>query len=117
MARWMLTGGAGYIGSHVLDQIRTSGQELVVVDDLSTGLATRIPDDVPFVECNVLDRSALAAAMRDYNVEGVIHFAAKKAVGESVERPLYYYRQNIDGVLSLLEAMSATGVSKIVYSS
>lgn len=117
VTRWMLTGGAGYIGSHVLRQLLAVGIEVVVVDDLSSGLASRVPDGVPLVQANVCDRPAMVAAMRDSGVDGVIHFAAKKAVGESVERPLYYYRENVDGVIALLEAMEEVGVGRFVYSS
>ena len=87
MARWLLTGGAGYIGSHVLRELAASGREVVVVDDLSTGIASRVPDGVPLVEMNLSD-SNLVTVMRDYQISGVVHLAAKKAVGESVERPL-----------------------------
>lgn len=115
--RWLLTGGAGYIGSHVLYQMRDAGHDVVVVDDLSAGLRERLPEDVTLIEANVQQRDVLEATMRDYDIVGVIHFAARKAVGESVEKPLYYYRENVDGVLSILEAMAATGVRRIVYSS
>lgn len=117
MTRWMLTGGAGYIGAHVLRQLQAVNIDVVVVDDLSTGLASRVPDGTPLVQANVRDRTAMAAAMREFDVAGVIHFAARKAVGESVERPLYYYRENVDGVIALLEAMEEAGVGRFVYSS
>lgn len=116
MSRWLLTGGAGYIGSHVLRELAASGREVVVVDDLSTGIASRVPDGVPFVQMNLSD-SDLVTVMRDHQISGVVHLAAKKAVGESVERPLYYYRENVDGIVSLLEAINEAGIENLVYSS
>lgn len=117
MTTWLLTGGAGYIGAHVLRSLQASGRDVVVLDDLSTGLARKVPDDVPLIQANVGDRPAVEAALRDFDVTGVVHLAAKKAVGESVERPAYYYRENVDGMLSLLEAMAAVGTRCFVYSS
>lgn len=114
---WMLTGGAGYIGAHVLRSLRRSGRDVVVVDDLSTGHAEVVPDDVPLVRADVRDHDTLVRAMREHGVVGVVHLAAKKAVGESVEQPLHYYRENVDGALALAEAMRDAGVSRIVYSS
>lgn len=117
MSRWLLTGGAGYIGSHVLRQMLDLGYDMVVVDDLSSGLRDRVPAGVPFVECSVADTARLTDAMKEHDVIGVIHFAAKKAVGESVERPLFYYEENIGGLVSLLQAMEDADVPRIVYSS
>jgi len=113
----MVTGGAGYIGAHIVKALKESGHGVVAFDDLSTGEARKVPSDVAFVEASVLDAVAVEKAIREHDVTGVVHMAAKKAVGESVERPLYYYRENVDGLLSLLEAMDATGVKKMVYSS
>lgn len=113
----MLTGGAGYIGTHVIRQMQAAGYDLVVLDDLSTGVADRVPEDVPLVQANVCDTEAVASALARHHVDGVIHFAAKKAVGESVERPLFYYHENVDGILSLLSAMDQVGVKRLVYSS
>ncbi len=117
MTTWLLTGGAGYIGAHVLHALQASGRDVVVLDDLSTGLARKVPPGVPLVRVNVADRAAVTAALRDHEVAGVVHLAAKKAVGESVERPEYYYRENVDGMLSLLEAMAEAGTRALVYSS
>jgi UDP-glucose 4-epimerase len=115
--RWLLTGGAGYIGAHVLRAFLDSGRAVVVVDDLSTGLARKVPHDVPLVRIDVRDTDALARVLADHHVRGVVHLAGKKAVDESVSRPLHYYRQNVDGALALVEAMSAVGVTQLVYSS
>ena len=114
---WLLTGGAGYIGTHVLRALQADGLDVVVLDDLSTGHRDRVPADVPFVHASVADRAAVADALERYSVDGVIHLAAKKAVGESAEKPLLYFRENVVGLLSLLEAMEAAGVQRLVYSS
>ncbi len=117
MTTWLLTGGAGYIGAHVLRALQASGRDVVVLDDLSTGLERKVPQGVPLIRANVADRGAVADALREFDVTGVVHLAAKKAVGESVERPEYYYRENVDGMLSLLEAMAEVGTRCFVYSS
>ncbi|GGX26205.1 UDP-glucose 4-epimerase GalE [Streptomyces malachitofuscus] len=114
---WLVTGGAGYIGAHVVRALRDGGESVVVYDDLSTGSRDRVPDGVPLVVGSVVDRDLLEQAIRDHAVTGIVHIAAKKQVGESVERPLHYYRENVTGVQTLLEAMSATGVDKVVFSS
>ncbi|MET8821500.1 MULTISPECIES: UDP-glucose 4-epimerase GalE [Streptomyces] len=114
---WLVTGGAGYIGAHVVRALVDDGESVVVYDDLSTGSAERIPEGVPLVVGSVLDRSALDAAIRDNAVTGVVHIAAKKQVGESVEQPLHYYRENVTGLQTLLEAMASAGVGRLVFSS
>jgi UDP-glucose 4-epimerase len=114
---WLLTGGAGYIGNHISRAFLASGRPVVVVDDLSTGHADLVPDEVPLVVANCAEPGAVRAAIEQHAVTGVVHLAAKKAAGESVERPLWYYRQNVDGTLAVLEAMQATGVDRIVFSS
>jgi len=117
MTTWLITGGAGYIGAHVVRALRDSGRSVVVFDDLSTGHSDRIPDGVPFVQASVLDAPSIRDALREHSIDGVVHLAAKKAVGESVEQPLHYYRENVTGVISLLEAMRDEGVHNLVYSS
>ncbi len=117
MTTWMLTGGAGYIGAHVLRALQASGRDVVVLDDLSTGLARKVPPGVPLVEASVADTAAVVDTLRTYDVTGVVHLAAKKAVGESVERPEFYYRENVDGMLSLLKGMAEAGTRSFVYSS
>ena len=114
---WMITGGAGFIGAHVVRAMAEAGREAVVYDDLSTGDRHRLPAGVPLVEGSVLDRERLERALTGYGVAGVVHVAGKKQVGESVERPLYYYRENVTGLGTLLEAMSAAGVGMLVFSS
>lgn len=117
MSRWLVTGGAGYIGSHVVRALQASGRSVVVLDDLSSGVESKVPADVPFIRASVLDRAAVEQTLRDYDIDGVIHLAAKKAAGESVYVPLEYYRENVLGMLTLLEAMRETNVRRLVYSS
>jgi UDP-glucose 4-epimerase len=114
---WLVTGGAGYIGSHVVKALIASGREVVVLDDFSTGLERRLIPDVPVERVSVHDEAGCVAVMRSYGVDGVIHLAAKKAAGESVHMPLLYYRENVDGMISLLTAMRDTEVQRLVYSS
>jgi UDP-glucose 4-epimerase len=113
---WLVTGGAGYIGAHVVDAMRTAGESVVVLDDLTTGEAERI-DGVPLVVGSTLDRSLVEQTIRGHGVDGIVHLAAKKQVAESVERPLHYYEQNVEGLRRLLEAATATGVASFVFSS
>lgn len=114
---WLVTGGAGYIGAHVVRALIDSGRAVVVLDDLSTGVEAKVPDDVPLIEASVLDTAAVETVLREYEVDGVVHLAAKKAAGESVHMPLAYYSENVGGMVSLLAAMSAAGVDRLVYSS
>ncbi|MET8697543.1 UDP-glucose 4-epimerase GalE [Kitasatospora sp. NPDC004723] len=114
---WLITGGAGYIGGHVVQQLLDAGERVAVLDDLSTGDRTRLPEGVALVEGSTLDRSALDAAIREHQVEGVLHFAAKKQVGESVEQPFLYYRENMIGLQTVLEAAAEGGVKRFLFSS
>jgi UDP-glucose 4-epimerase len=114
---WLVTGGAGYIGAHVVRALVDGGESVVVYDDLSTGCADRVPTGVPLVVGSVLDGPLLEGALRDHAVTGVVHIAAKKQVGESVEQPLRYYRENVTGLQTLLEAMTACGADRLVFSS
>lgn len=117
MTTWLVTGGAGYIGAHIVRVLQASGRDVVVLDDLSSGHADRVPSDVPLIRADIADRATVAAALRAHAVDGVIHMAAKKAAGESVHIPVHYYRENVVGMVSLLEAMLEVGVDKLVYSS
>lgn len=117
MTTWLVTGGAGYIGAHVVVALLGSGREVVIYDDFSSGLRRRVPDGVDVVEGDVHDAATLAHTFRHHDIDGVIHLAAKKAAGESVDIPLHYYRENVDGLLHVLEAMEGCGVTRLVYSS
>jgi UDP-glucose 4-epimerase len=113
---WLVTGGAGYIGAHVVKALRDRGESVVVIDDLTTGAASRV-GDAPLVVGSVLDGELVRRTLSDHDVAGIVHIAAKKQVGESVERPLYYYRENVGGLISLLEAATECGVGSFVFSS
>ena len=112
---WLVTGGAGYIGAHVVRAFRDDGIDVVVIDDLSSGKAEFVPDGVPFVRANLLDHAAVREALD--GVDGVVHLAGFKYAGVSVERPLHTYTQNVTAMVSLLEAMADRSVRNIVFSS
>lgn len=114
---WLITGGAGYIGAHVVRAMTEAGERTVVYDDLSTGIAERVPEDVPLVTGSTLDGENIARVLAEHEVTGVVHLAAKKQVGESVELPLHYYRENVEGLRVLLEAVTEAGVPSFVFSS
>jgi UDP-glucose 4-epimerase len=116
MTSWLVTGGAGYIGAHVVKALADSDETAVVLDDLSTGTAERV-GDATLIRGSVLDGDLVRRVLREHDVRGIVHVAAKKQVGESVARPMHYYRENIDGLLSLLEAAGDTGVESFVFSS
>jgi UDP-glucose 4-epimerase len=115
----LVTGGAGYIGAHVVRLLGKRGDGVVVVDDLSTGLAERVGEaalvEIDLARDDAVDR--LAATMTEHEVDSVIHIAAKKQVGESAERPAWYYAQNVGGTANLLQAMERAGATKMMFSS
>ncbi|MHC5267577.1 UDP-glucose 4-epimerase GalE [Enterococcus sp. LJL98] len=113
----LVLGGAGYIGSHAVDQLIHKGYEVVVVDNLLTGHRAAIHEKATFYEGDIRDRSFLADVFAKETIEGVIHFAASSLVGESVEKPLMYFNNNVYGMQILLEVMEAHGVKNIVFSS
>ena len=113
---WLVTGGAGYIGGHVVAAMREVGEEVVVLDDMSSGHEGRIAS-VPLERGSVLDRSLVERVLREHAIRGVVHLAAKKRVDESVGLPLHYYHQNVEGLRVLLEAAVATDVTDFVFSS
>ena len=115
MSAWLITGGAGYIGAHVVLALKDAGMSPVVIDDLSHGLAHRVPEDVPLVQARIQNRRALSQAIDDYSITGVIHLAALKAAGESVDMPLEYYAENVGGMVDLLSVMKEKDVRNFVY--
>ena len=114
---WLVTGGAGYIGSHVVRAFRQVGLDVVVLDDLSSGHREFVPPDVAFVDGSVLDADLVRRTLADHAVEGVVHLAGFKYAGVSVSRPLHTYEQNVTGTAHLLAAMADEGVDRIVFSS
>jgi UDP-glucose 4-epimerase len=114
---WMVTGGAGYIGAHVVRELQSAGLPVVVLDNLSTGVRGFVPADVPFIEADLLNTPAVREALATHSVSGVIHIAGFKFAGISVEKPLHTYGQNVTAMMSLLQAMEAEGVGRIVFSS
>jgi UDP-glucose 4-epimerase len=124
MARILVTGGAGYIGSHTSVELLTAGHEVVIFDNLCNSseraleAITRVTNRRPaFVHGDLRDRVALDTVMRTHAFDAVLHFAGLKAVGESVEMPLAYFDNNVHGTLNLLHSMSAHGVKTVVFSS
>jgi len=115
--RVLITGGAGYIGSVVVEELLNEGHEVVVYDNLAKGHRDSIPGDVTFIENDLLHTDRLVEALRVNAVEAVIHMAADSLVGESVQKPGKYYATNVIGGLSLLEAMKEAGVKRLVFSS
>ncbi len=122
--RILVTGGAGFIGSHTVIELLKAGHQVVVIDNFSNSKPTVLPrvkelagKAFDFERVDLLDRPAMEAVFKKYKVDGVIHFAAFKAVGESVAQPLKYYHNNLTGTLMLCETMLSHGVKNIVFSS
>ncbi len=114
---WLVTGGAGYIGAHVVSALVRDGQSVVALDDLSTGDRSRVDPGATLVEGSVADRALVRRVLAEHDVRGVVHIAAKKQVGESVADPLLYYRENVEGLVALLDGCRAGGVDRFVFSS
>ena len=112
-----MTGGAGYIGAHVVRAFAAVGITPVVYDDLSSGFAGFVPDGVPFVQGDVLDVETLTETLSAHDCAGVVHVAGFKYAGVSVNRPLHTYNQNVTGIAKVLDAMHRAGVNKMVFSS
>jgi len=113
----LVTGGAGYIGSHAVRRLREAGHEVVVLDSLVTGHREAVPNDVPFYHYDLAQTGPLTELLVKHRTEGVMHFAAFALVGESLRLPLMYYANNTAGTLSLLSAMKTAQVKKFVFSS
>ncbi|MGW4867973.1 UDP-glucose 4-epimerase GalE [Streptomyces chartreusis] len=114
---WLITGGAGYIGAHVARAMTGAGERVLVLDDLSAGHPARLPEDVPLVEGSSLDGDLLKRVFAEHSVAGVVHLAARKQVGESVAQPTRYYRENVGGLTTLLEAVAEAGIKRFLFSS
>src|ERR1051326_6565158 len=114
--RMLVTGGAGYIGSHTAKALADAGYDVVVYDNLSRGHRGSVQWG-PLEEGDLLDPDRLEAVMRKHKIDAVLHFAALAYVGESMEKPELYFRNNVGGSMSLLNAMRAAGVRRIVFSS
>ncbi len=113
----MVTGGAGYIGSHAVKALSEAGHDVTVVDNLYRGHRGAVPDSVRFEQLDLLDTDALVRVMKEAGTECVMHFAALAYVGESVDHPMTYYLNNTMGSLSLVSAMQMVGVKRLVFSS
>ncbi|MGI9372702.1 MAG: UDP-glucose 4-epimerase GalE [Hyphomicrobiales bacterium] len=113
----LVTGGAGYIGSHMVLGLRDAGQDVVVIDNLSAGYRFLVPEDVPFVEGDIGDHDLVDTVFRDNNIESVVHFAGSIIVPESVEKPLLYYHNNTVKSRTLIEACTKAGVKNFIFSS
>lgn len=114
---WLVTGGAGYIGAHVARALQQSGRTAVVFDNLASGRREFVPPGMAFIQASLLDDGALAQALREHHITGVIHLAALKYAGVSVQQPLEFYEVNVTGTIRLLEAMREVGVTNLVFSS
>lgn len=120
----LVTGGAGFIGSHTAVELINAGFDVIIVDNFSNsdmaaveGVRTITGADVPFEKADCNSREELEKIFKKYKFDSVIHFAASKAVGESVEKPLMYYRNNVGSFVNILELMNKHGVSNMVFSS
>ncbi len=113
----LITGGAGYIGSHAILAFRAAGREVVVLDNLSTGLRDAVPADVPFVECDAGDMARVQEIVETHGIASVVHFAGSLVVPESVEKPLAYYRNNTATSRNLIEVCVSCGVGYFIFSS
>lgn len=114
---WLVTGGAGYIGAHIVRAFLAEGIDVVVIDDLSSGHSEFVPEGVPFVLGSILDGDLLRRTFAKHQLSGVVHAAGYKYAGVSVQRPLHTYEQNVTATATLLGAMAEAGVDRIVFSS
>ena len=117
MSRYLVTGGAGFVGSHVVDALVARGDEVVIFDNLSTGHAAAVPEAVRLIEADLADAQAVDAALADGRWDGVFHFAALSLVGDSMRDPLGYLQANVGNGLRLIDACARNGVDRFVLSS
>lgn len=114
---WLVTGGAGYIGSHIVEAFKQAGTPVAVLDDLSTGYRSFVPDDVPLVEGSITDPEAVGRALDENAITGIVHLAGWKYAGVSVQRPLYFYGENVTGMQVLLAQAAEREINRFVLSS
>ncbi|TPQ18808.1 UDP-glucose 4-epimerase GalE [Streptomyces sporangiiformans] len=114
---WLITGGAGYIGAHVARVMADAGERVVALDDLSAGVAHRLPSDIALIQGSSLDGDLLKRTFAEHTVTGVVHLAARKQVGESVAQPARYYQENVGGLATLLDAVAEAGIGRFLFSS
>ncbi len=112
----LITGGAGYIGSHAILAFRAAGCEVVVLDNLSTGRRDPVPTDVPFIECNAGDMERVRSIIEAHGITSVVHFAGSLVVPESVDNPLAYYLNNTATSRNLIEVCVNCGVRHFIFS-
>lgn len=117
MTTWLVTGGAGYIGAHVVRNLQAAGTTVIVLDDLSTGYAQRLPSRTRLVTGSLLDPARVRQVFDETAIDGVVHLAAKKSVPESLAQPLLYYQENVTGFQILLQAMTQARVPSLLLSS
>jgi UDP-glucose 4-epimerase len=117
MSSILIVGGAGYIGSHVNHALLDAGYQTIVYDNLSTGLQSNVPKESTFIRGDILSKQALQNVFSEHSIKGVIHLAALKAAGESMETPNAYANNNIVGTLNLIQACLEGGTSHLVFSS
>ncbi len=113
----LICGGAGYVGSHNVKAFAQKGEEVIVVDSLETGHRAAVPEGIKFYHADIRDSEALDRVFSENQIESVIHFCAYSLVGESMEKPLKYFDNNVGGMISLLEAMQKHEVKRIIFSS
>ena len=113
----LVTGGAGYIGSHAVNHLLDLGEKVLIYDNLSSGHKASLPKDIPFIFGDIRDGDLLTRVIKDYKIDSVLHFAAKLIVPESVAQPIEYYENNVLGTLQLLKACQKNEVKKFIFSS
>jgi UDP-glucose 4-epimerase len=113
----LVTGGAGYIGSHAVLALRDAGRKVVVIDNLVTGFRWAVPEDVPFVQGDIADMDLMGRVIAEHDIGAILHFAGSVVVPESVADPLKYYRNNTAASRALIEAAVKGGVRHFIFSS
>lgn len=113
----LVTGGAGYIGSHTVQKLLVVNHKVTVFDNLTTGFREAVPAQANLVVGDIRDTATLSRAIKDHRIEAVVHLAAKLIILDSIQNPLFYYENNVQGTLSLLKACTENGVQNIVFSS